>query len=451
MKAKLTIQAVKSLQPIGDRFTLWDSEVKGFGIRVNKDGTKTYILKYLFNGKQRWFTIGKHGSPYTPDAARTEALKLIGLAKSKVDPGEQKKKDRAAGITVGELCDNYLIAAEAGRLLTKFDTSKKTSTLTTDRGRIERHIKPLLGKKLVQGITRETIEKFLHDVAQGKTKTNVKTAKHGRAIVRGGRGTATRTVGLLGGIFTFAVKQRMRADNPVHGVQRYKDAKKERFLSGVELQRLGQVLSHAETAWEGYQAELEKWQLKIRKGPRPKKPAEAENPIAIAAIRLLTLTGCRKSEILRLKWEWIDLYYGHIRFPDSKTGAKMLHLNKATIDVLTSLPRLNNNPYVLPGEKTGSHLVGLPRIWIRIRKKAQLDDVRLHDLRHSFASVGASSGDSLLVLGKLLGHRDPQITQRYAHLSNDPVRDATNRIGQIISDALNGTGLATKKGAVLDN
>jgi integrase len=177
-----------------------------------------------------------------------------------------------------------------------------------------------------------------------------------------------------------------------------------------------------------------RWQAGGKQDSRPPKPVEAENPIALAAIRLLVLTGCRKSEILTLQWDHVDFERSCLRLPDSKTGAKVVQLGAPALAVLAKFPRVEN--YVLPGAAAGKHLVGLPRVWERLRKRAKLTDVRLHDLRHSFASVGAASGDSLLVIGKLLGHRDPKTTSRYAHLADDPLKAAADRISTNIALAM---------------
>jgi integrase len=314
-------------------------------------------------------------------------------------------------MTVAALCDQYLDEVSS-IILPKSGEPKKASTLATDRGRIERHIKPLLGRKKVKAITGPDVERFLRDVAAGRTKADIKTIKHGRAIVRGGRGTATRTVGLLGAIFSYAVKERLRQDNPVRGIKRFRDGANERYLSNAELGRLGEALAAAER--------------------------DGEHPAVIAAIRLLALTGARRSEILSLRWEYVDLERACLRLPDSKTGAKIIRLGAPAMEVLASLSRVAGNPYVLPGEKDGAHYVGLPRSWDRIRKRAGLEDVRLHDLRHSFASVAAGGGDSLLIIGALLGHKDSATTKRYAHLADDPLRAAAERISGRIAGAMKG-------------
>ncbi len=407
MKAKITKRTVDSCEPREQRYTVWDTTLRGFGVRVNSDGSKSYVVKYLIDGRQRWYTIGRHGA-LTPDEARTEAQDILGKAAKGIDPAKTKAEERAAS-TVAELCDRYLADGCA---------TKKPSTLATDRGRIERHIKPLLGHRRVKDVTAGDVRRFLNDVANGKTAADVKTGPHGRAIVGGGKGAATRTVGLLGGIFSFAVEEGLRSDNPVRGVKRFPDKKGERFLSLEEMARLGDALAAAEE--------------------------DGRNPLAIAGIRLLMLTGCRKSEVLTLQWEHVDMERGCLRLPDSKTGEKVVPLGAPALELLDTLPRLEGNPYVLWGEKKGAHLVGLPRVWARIRARANLDGVRLHDLRHSFASVGAGAGMGLPIVGKLLGHRDPKTTARYAHVADDPAKAAADRIASTISGAMRGNAEVTE-------
>ena len=407
MKAKITKRTVDAAKA-GKRDTfIWDTEAKGFGLKVTPAGNKIYVLQYRFGGRVNRYTIGKHGSPWTPDKARDEAGRLLGVLRDGKNPAALRSADKAEK-TVSELCDLYL--AEGCE-------TKRPSTLATDKGRIERHIKPLLGRKRVKDIAQNDIRRFMKDVAAGKTTADEKT-EHGRAIVKGGKGTAARTVGLLGGIFTFAVDEGMRPDNPARGVKRYADKKGERHLSLDEMAMLGETLTATE--------------------------AEGENATAIAAIRLLILTGCRKSEILTLQWEHVDFERAYLRLPDSKTGEKIVPLGAPALELLAALPRIEGNPYVLPGEKEGQHLVGLPRAWGRIKKRAKLQDVRLHDLRHSFASIGAGAGMGLQIVGKLLGHRDPKTTARYAHIGDDPAKAAADRISGTIAAAMKGKGKGGK-------
>ena len=401
MATKITKRTVDAAAPGDkDRF-IWDIELRGFGLKVTPKGRKAFVLQYrLHGGVTRRYTIGTYGNPWTAETARTKAWELLGNVSKGRDPASAKKSEKQAK-TVSELCDLYL-ADGCG--------AKKPSTIATDRGRIERHIKPLLGRKRAKDVTTADIRKFMADVASGKTAADVKTGKHGRARVSGGKGTATRTVGLLGSIFSFAVDSGLRSDNPVRGVKRFPDHRNERFLSPVELARLGDALAVAER--------------------------EGRNKMAIDAIRMLVLTGCRKSEILTLQWSHVNFETGYLELPDSKTGQKRVPLGAPAPELLASLPRLADNPFVFPGEKAGQHLVGLPRVWSAIRAKAGLQDVRLHDLRHSFASVGAGAGMGLAVVGKLLGHRDPKTTARYAHIADDPAKAAADRISISIARTL---------------
>lgn len=397
--SKLTKRTVDAAKVKDTDYFVWDDDLPGFGLRVFASGRKSYVIQYRSHGRTRRFTIGPHG-PVTPNGARKKALILLGRIADGGDPAEEKTAARRDP-TVGELCDLYLEEGCA---------TKKPSTIATDRGRVERHIKPLLGKRRVRSVKRADIQKFLNDVATGKTKTDEKTGKHGRAIVRGGKGTATRTVGLLGGIFSFAVDKGLRPDNPAQGVKRFPDKKHERFLSTEEFARLGQALSRAED--------------------------EELNPSAIGAIRLLILTGCRKSEILGLQWENIDWDHSCLRLPDSKTGQKIVPLGAPALKVLSALSRLEGCPYVLIGAKLDRPYSGLQKVWNKIRKWAALDEVRVHDLRHSFASTGILGGHSLFVLGQLLGHKDPKTTQIYAHLADDTLRQVADRIANQIDAAM---------------
>jgi integrase len=400
MRVKITKRTVDSVQP-GDRDQfLWDTDVTGFGVKVTPAGKRVYMLQTRVHGRLRRLTIGKHGAPWTPDAARAEAVRLLGQVAAGLDPTDAKmaaKRD----LTVAELCTTYLAEGCA---------TKKASTLAVERGLIERHIKKLIGPRRVQSLTRGDIERFLADVANGKSAADERTRPRGRAVVRGGRGTANRTVDLLAAILAFAVNRGLLTDNPGRGVKKFKLPHHTRFLSASELARLGETLERAAT--------------------------EGENPQAIAALRLLILTGCRKSEILGLQWDWIKWERSCIELPDSKTGAKMVPLGAPALELLRSLPRLEGNDHVLPGGTGKGHLVGLQKIWDRIRTIAQLPDVRLHDLRHSFASVGAAGGDSLFIIGKLLGHSQGRTTQRYAHLADDPLRAAADRISGHIATAM---------------
>ncbi len=409
--AKITKTAVDTAKPEAADWFLWDTELKGFGLKVAKGGRKSYVCQYRTpggrSGEDRRITIGGHGSPWTVETARSEARKILGRAANGEDPA-QEKQDLKKRLSVAELCDQYLKHGCA---------TKKASTLATDKGRIERHIKALLGRKKVHDVSRGDVKKFLQDVAHGKTAADVKTGKRGRAIVRGGQGTATRTVGLLGGIFAYAVDCGMIEASPVIGVKRFADKKGNRYLSQQELVALGEGLRKAE--------------------------GEGENQLAISVIKLLVFTGARKNEIQGLKWSEVDFGSGYLKLADSKTGQKSIPLNAGALQVLNDQERLARNDHVFPAFRGDGHYEGTPKVWERIRQAAGLNDVRLHDLRHSFASIAVAGGASLPIIGALLGHAHSATTQRYAHLSDDPLRAASEAVGHQIAASLMGKDTPT--------
>lgn len=405
---KLTAQIIAKLEAKEREYSVQDEIEDALSVRVRPSGAKSWQVRYRPKGRRgvtRRYTIGRVDALPLPKA-REEAAKIRALATLKRDPAGEKAARRREN-TVSELCDLYLEEGVA---------TKKASTLATDRGRIERHIKPLLGRRILTEITNADVERFMRDVASGKTEADIKTKKRGRAIVEGGKGTATRTVGLLGGIFSFAIRRKLRLDNPVRGVKRYPDRKGERFLSAKELGMLGEALRNHE--------------------------ARGANASAIAIIRLLTFTGARKSEIAALRWTELDIERSCLRLADSKTGAKVIPLGPPALAILSTLECAGESPFVFPAESGKGPFQGTEKVWRKVRKTAGLGDVRLHDLRHSFASVGLASGDILPMIGKLLGHADVKTTARYAHLADDPVKAAAKRISGTIAAAMNGVPLA---------
>ena len=405
-RAKLTAKLIDATQPEAKRFVLWDTEKKGFGIRIETSGLKSFIVRYRSGeggrkAPRREMVIGRYGN-WTPEKARKEAGTVLNAVDAGNDPANIRQNKRKE-LNVAELCDLYLKDGIH---------DKKASTLAIDKGRIERHIKPLIGNKMVTEIDQSDIRKFMRDVAAGKTAADIKTKFRGRAIVEGGKGTASRTVGLLGGIFSFAVHEKLRTDNPVRGVKRYADNKGERFLSSVELAKLGEAIRAVE--------------------------ALGANKMALTIIRLLTFTGARKSEIKNLKWPEIDFERSSLRLGDSKTGAKVIPLGPPSLAILTALEQREGSEWVFPAESGVSSFQGTEKVWRKVKTQADLPKLRLHDLRHSFASVGLAGGDNLAIIGKLLGHADVKTTSRYAHLSDDPVQQAVTRISNSIAAALDG-------------
>jgi integrase len=272
----------------------------------------------------------------------------------------------------------------------------KPRTAYEYRRAVELFINPALGRHRISDVLRADVGGFHHDLRDRPYQAN-------------------SALGVLSKMMNVAEEWGLRPDgsNPCRHVKKYRELKRERYLTREELQRLGAVLDDDQTK-------------------------EIESPFAIAAIGMLVLTGARLNEILTLRWEYVDLENGVLRLPDSKTGAKLIYLNPTAMQLLRTMPRMQDNPHVIAGEKPGAHLVELQKPWRRMRAKANLSDVRIHDLRHSFASVAAGTGMSLPMIGKLLGHTQASTTQRYAHLAADPVRAASNLIGAEISAAMNG-------------
>lgn len=392
---------------------VWDSVVTGLAVRCQQKA-RIFTLKYRFAGRQRWYSIGKHGSPWTVDSARTEAKRLLGLVADGVDPAEVKDYE-SKDITVSALCEMYL--AEAPTLILKRKKRpKKASTIAIDRSNIDSHIKPLIGKRPIRSITKSDVERMQQDIVAGKTATKgAKTKLRGRAVVKGGPGTAARSVKVLGAVYTYAIEKKgLLKENPVNGVVVAETKSRERFLTTEELARLGNSLDACQK--------------------------EGVNPTAIAAIRALIFTGARKSEILGLRWKWCDFERRQIRLPESKTDAKTIPLGAPALDLLSSLPRIQGNPFVFPATSGDGHFIGLRKVWGNIRARAGLDDVRIHDLRHNFASVAVAGGDSLYLVGKVLGHRQAKTTEKYAHLSDDPVLAVAERAANTIAAAMKGGG-----------
>lgn len=423
-RKRLTKQVVDTLEIREKDYVEWCGKLPGFGCRVRPSGVKSFIVQYRIGGRNspvRKVTVGTYGK-LTVEEAREAAAKILAKAELGDDVAATRAKQRAE-MTVAMLCDEYM---QDGI------DHKKSSTIASDKGRIERHIKPLLGRKRIGEVKRADIERFMRDVANGKTATDEKTGKHGRAIVRGGKGTATRTVRLLGGIFSYAVARGYIESNPRFGVKVYADGKGERFLSSDELQRLGNALNEAETV--GLPWHFEKGHKAKHRPVKEENRCEIISPFAVAAIRLMIFTGCRAGEILNLRWSEVDLEKGFLFLADSKTGAKKVLLAAPAAQILGSLPRMGR--YVIAGSQSDRPRSDIKRPWERITRYAGLDGLRLHDLRHSYASVGAASGMGLGTVGKLLGHASPATTARYSHFADDPLRRASEQIAGTIAAAM---------------
>jgi integrase len=261
------------------------------------------------------------------------------------------------------------------------EAKRKASTAREYRRLLDHVVLPAIGKRKVANVTRQDVTKFHY----ARRETPIE-ANHALAVASA--------------LFNFAERIGCRPDggNPCRHVEKYPQRNRERFLSADELARLGDALA----AYDG-------------------------SPYATAAIKLLVFTGARLGEVLGLQWQWIDFDRGEARLPDSKSGPKTIHLPPPALAVLTELPRVEGNPHVIVGGVPGAGLVNLEKPWRAIRKKAELEDVRLHDLRHAFASIAVSSGMGLPIIGKMLGHTQAQTTQRYAHLARGPGEGRSRR------------------------
>lgn len=394
---KRLVDATKP-EPNGNDIRIWDDELKGFVLRIRPSGVKSYQVFYRRGRLQRWSTIGKHGSPWTPEAARVRAAELLREAALGEDPHAEKLR-RRADMTVAQLADAYLEHGPMDK------PNKRPSSWKADRSNLERHAKPLLGKRPLSELTSKDIAGFQRDIAAGKSAANVKTKSRGRAIVRGGAGTARRTLETVAAMFNWACKRGLMQSNPARQVEKFKTEPKERFLSEPEMMCL--FLAIDELAKE-----------------------RRINRLHASAIRLLALTGCRKGEIVGLRWSEIDWDRRMIALPmlRAKNGAKRIPISGAAIEELKRLPR--GDEHVFPAGKAGEspHIVGIQRSWDNVRKRARLDGVRLHDLRHTFASMAVDAGESLYVVQKALGHKRASTTERYAHLRDDPVRAMVERL-----------------------
>lgn len=417
---KRTVDAVE--KPAEGETRLWDTEIKGFFLRVYASGRRVYALKYRMGRLQRVYTIGTHGSPWTPDKARDAAEKALQRIKEGKDPADDKKAAREA-LTVAELIDSYVTDGPATK------PAKRASTWMHDASNLNRHVRPLLGRKIANAITKADAARTVQSIIDGKTAADVKTEKkRGRARVRGGAGVARRTRTTAAAMFAWGVEHGLIANNPFAGLKLAMAPIRERFLSREEA---GQMID-AIDALEGEKA------LSKTFGD---------------AMRLLMLTGARKSEILGLRWSEVQFDRKTLLLPPERTkaggstGERRITLSPPALMILSARQVAEKervdaaekagepiaaSPYVFPASRGDGPAVGLRKAFTLVCERAGLDGVRIHDLRHSFASFAIADGASLFLIGKLLGHASARTTERYAHLSGDPLQDAAALVGRRI-------------------
>ncbi|TPL72310.1 site-specific integrase [Mesorhizobium sp. B2-3-15] len=403
----LTKTDVERMQP---NSTIWDSgrgSVPGFGVR-RQSKHPSFCIKYSTKGRQRWFTIGRLGAPWTVETARSEAKRLFGLVAAGQDPAIER--DRPPPMNVSDLCDRYMLAAEAGAILTRFNRPKKASTLATDKGRISRHIKPLMGKKAVEEIDSRAVKRLISDITTGKTAKVVKTKLRGRANVRGGPATAARVADLLSGIMTWAVDEGIIQHNPVHRVRRFRSEARQRFLSNEELGRLGAVLVAGKDDKE--------------------KPF---HPHAVNIVRLLCLTGCRIGEITGLRWTEIDFELKCLRLEDTKTGKSLRPIGDSAVMVLRAQNRVAGSPFAFTGSRRKVPYQGMAKEARRIFKAAGIAGATPHTLRHTFASTASGLGYSDGTIAGLLGHKGRGVTSRYVHRPDQALASAAQAVSEEIN------------------
>ncbi len=407
---RITKRVVDSLRPRASEFTVWDGKMPGFGVRVRPTGAMSYIVVYRAGSGRgapvRRYTIAGVGK-VAPENARSRAQALLGSVAHGHDPAGEKITQRGTP-TIAELADRFL--AE------HVEPKRKPGTIAFYRHILDRIVRPELGTAKVDKVTRAQIAKLHSKLRRTPFQAN-------------------RVLAVVGSMYGFAGRIGVvpEGTNPTRKIEKFREDRRERFLSTEELERLGAALRKAETTGI-------KWNVDGTKATSKHIPKKNQHtiigPHAAAALRLLLFTGCRLREILHLKWEHVDFERGLLFLPESKTGKKTVILNAPALAVLSTLSRFG--PFIVAGDDPERPRTDLKRPWAMVTREASLEGLRIHDLRHTYASFGAGGGLGLPIIGKLLGHTQSATTMRYAHLDNDPLRRASESIAGRIAAALDG-------------
>lgn len=406
---KLTKRVVDALEPIpGKDYSIWDTEIVGFGVRIKPSGVKSFQLKYRNSrGDQRKKTIGKFPSVTVEHAKKLAKIELGQIAAGG-DPVETAKKERNE-LTVAELCDQYFAEAKAGRVLYR-NRPKKPSTLAVDKGRIEAHIKPVLGRRSVSKLKRADIEQFMFDVRDGKTACDVKLGPRRRSIVRGGEHVAAKSVTLLSAIYKFAIRKGYAEENPCLNIDKPASGKRTRYINEVEYNEIGEALQRAKD--------------------------EGVSPILRDAVIAMMLTGCRRGEIFNLTWDEIDESGRCLNLLDTKTGPQMRPCGRAAFNHFNEMCSQDSGDWVFPSAVSDGPLKDVRKFMAWVERQTKIKGITPHVFRHSYATVAFELGFSELIIAGLLGHRLSSVTSRYAHKVDYVLADAADRVCETIATRL---------------
>ncbi|MBZ9648140.1 site-specific integrase [Sphingobium sp. 3R8] len=407
-QAKLNKRTVDALTPpkAGQVF-IWDTEIKGFGVRIGQTGTKTFVIQYMNKeGRIRRVKIGRFGV-ITVDQARDLAKIKLGEVASGEDPAEEARRVRKE-MTVTELCDWYLAEARAGRILGRKNRPIKESSLAMDESRIKTHIKPLIGKRIARHLTIADVEAMQDDVKNHKTQKSRSGGRGGKAT--GGPGVAARCLGTIQAILGHARHKGLLSEHPTKGAKKLAGNKKTRRLSVAEIETLGKAMVYAEQ--------------------------QGVSPTGISVIKLLLLTGYRREEGQAMERAWVNPMGGFVAFPDTKTGGQIRAIGPEAIKVIVAQPQVAGNPHVFPATTGDGPFTAASACLQRICGFAGIVGVTPHTLRHTFASIAAELGFSELTIRAMLGHASQNVTQDYIHVDEAlklAVRRTSDEIAKLLA------------------